>query len=141
MAMNRFGAHLNVDDYVTVDRRAVLRALGASALLAATGGLFARSTWGGAPSSAYPFALGVASGDPTPDGFVMWTRIAPKPLERGGGMPSRRVEVEWSVAADERMRQTVQKGTAVANPELGHSVHVEVAGLEPARDRFRFPLR
>jgi len=35
---------------------------------------------------AYPFSLGVASGDPLPDGVVLWTRLAPKPLE-GGGMP------------------------------------------------------
>ena len=25
----------------------------------------------------YPFTLGVASGDPLPDGFVIWTRLAP----------------------------------------------------------------
>ncbi len=29
----------------------------------------------------YPFQLGVASGDPLPDGFVIWTRLAPRPLE------------------------------------------------------------
>src|SRR5712692_4954029 len=42
---------------------------------------------------AYPFTLGVASGDPLPDGMVLWTRLAPKPLE-GGGMPMANVEVE-----------------------------------------------
>ena len=36
---------------------------------------------------AYPFSMGVASGDPLPDGIVLWTRLAPKPLE-GGGMPT-----------------------------------------------------
>ena len=35
----------------------------------------------------YPFTLGVASGDPTPDGVVLWTRLAPRPLD-GGGMPA-----------------------------------------------------
>ena len=40
------------------------------------------------------------------------------------------------MASDERMQQTVQKGKAIAHPELGHAVHVEVAGLEPARDYF-----
>ena len=34
----------------------------------------------------YPFTLGVASGDPSPDGIVLWTRLAPDPLN-GGGMP------------------------------------------------------
>ena len=30
-----------------------------------------------APFDAYPFSLGVASGDPLPDGIVLWTRLAP----------------------------------------------------------------
>ncbi len=80
----------------------------------------------------YPFSLGVTSGDPTPDGFVLWTRLAPKPLE-GGGMPNENVEVKWQVANDEAMTQVVAKGTAVATPDLAHSVHVEVQGLEPGR--------
>src|SRR5215471_617540 len=46
---------------------------------------------------AYPFAVGIASGDPAPDGVVLWTRLAPKPLE-GGGMPMVNVEVGWEVA-------------------------------------------
>ena len=40
----------------------------------------------------YPFTLGVASGDPWPDSVVLWTRLAPEPLE-GGGMPMTRIEV------------------------------------------------
>jgi alkaline phosphatase D len=80
----------------------------------------------------YPFALGVASGDPSPDGFVLWTRLAPHPLE-GGGMPQENVQVRWQVAEDEQMSKVVAKGTAVATPELAHSVHVEVEGLQPNR--------
>jgi alkaline phosphatase D len=89
--------------------------------------------------NAYPFALGVASGDPLPDGIVLWTRLAPKPLE-GGGMPMVNVEVDWEIARDPRFQNVAQKGTALARPELGHSIHVEVAGLDPGRDywyRFR----
>src|SRR5262245_42164879 len=87
----------------------------------------------------YPFSLGVASGDPLPDGVVLWTRLAPKPLE-GGGMPMVNVEVDWEIARDPGFTSVVQKGVALARPELGHSVHVEVSGLEPAREywyRFR----
>ncbi|HEX3157585.1 MAG TPA: alkaline phosphatase D family protein, partial [Gemmatimonadaceae bacterium] len=80
----------------------------------------------------YPFTLGVASGDPTPDGVVLWTRLAPDPL-RGGGMPPRRVPVRWEIAADEGFARIVQRGEALALPELAHSVHVEVRGL--ASDR------
>ncbi|MGB3795890.1 MAG: alkaline phosphatase D family protein, partial [Alteraurantiacibacter sp.] len=34
---------------------------------------------------------------------------------------------------DERFRDIVQSGTAFARPELGHSVHAEIAGLQPNR--------
>lgn len=80
----------------------------------------------------YPFQLGVASGDPTPDGFVLWTRLAPRPLA-GGGMGDAPVEVSWQVAEDEAMTHVVQQGTAVANAAWAHSVHVEVEGLRPDR--------
>lgn len=82
--------------------------------------------------SADPFSLGVASGDPLADGVVLWTRLAPDPL-RGGGLPPRSVPVRWQVAVDEGMRRVVRRGTATALPGLGHSVHVDVRGLEPAR--------
>lgn len=84
---------------------------------------------------AYPFALGVASGDPTPDGFVAWTRLAPDPII-GGGMPARPVPVRWEVAADDNFRRIVQRGEASALPDLAHSVHVEVDSLSPAREYF-----
>lgn len=80
----------------------------------------------------YPFTLGVASGDPDAEGFVIWTRLAPKPLE-GGGMPHANVQVRWQVASDEAMTKVVAEGTAIATPELAHSVHVEVPGLAPDR--------
>jgi alkaline phosphatase D len=83
----------------------------------------------------YPFQLGIASGDPLPDGVVLWTRLAPRPLEEGGkaGMPNAQVPVRWEVAEDERFRRVVQRGVTTARPELAHSVHVEVAGLLPGR--------
>ena len=133
---SRFCARLNIDEFATVNRRGLLRALGAAALLTSTGGFFARSLWGNPVFATYPFPLGVASGDPATDGFVIWTKIAPKPLERGGGMPKKAVEVEWVVAADPQMGKLVRSGKAIAPPELGHSVHVEVGGLESAREYY-----
>ncbi|BAT54075.1 Alkaline phosphatase [Nostoc sp. NIES-3756] len=82
--------------------------------------------------SGYPFSLGVASGDPLPDSVVLWTRLAPEPLN-GGGMPPVNVPVQWQIARDENMTQVVQQGTVLATPELGHSVHVDVRGLEADR--------
>ncbi|SHN75171.1 alkaline phosphatase D family protein [Cryptosporangium aurantiacum] len=81
------------------------------------------------------FTLGVASGDPLPDGVVLWTRLAPRPTE-GGGMPERPVPVRWEVAADERFRTIVKAGTATAHASAAHSVHVDVRGLRPAADYF-----
>jgi alkaline phosphatase D len=80
-----------------------------------------------------PFTLGVASGYPLPTGVVLWTRLAPSPLQPGGGMPSEVVTVDWEIATDERMSQVVQRGTGYATPEWAHSVHVEVEGLQPGR--------
>jgi alkaline phosphatase D len=86
----------------------------------------------------YPFTLGVASGDPSPDGVVIWTRLARPMLSSDGalGMPARVVDVEWEVAADERFTRVEQRGSTAATPQLNHSVHVEVAGLRPGREYF-----
>lgn len=77
-----------------------------------------------------PFSLGVASGDPAPDGFVLWTRLAPSPLT-GGGMPDQPVPVEWVVAEDEALRRPVASGRTLALPGEAHSLHIEVTGLRP----------
>lgn len=79
-----------------------------------------------------PFQLGVASGDPTSDGVVLWTRLAPDPVT-GGGVPNNPIEVTWEISEDETMKSIVQQGKVVATPELAHSVHVEVNRLEPDR--------
>ena len=71
-----------------------------------------------------PFTLGVASGDPDAGGMVLWTRLAPSPLEPGGGLAPEALEVSWEVAEDEAMVRVVASGTTVATPQLGHSVHV-----------------
>ena len=84
--------------------------------------------------SGNPFTLGVASGYPTSDAVVLWTRLALSPLEPGGGMPQEVIEVDWEVATDERMRTVIQHGVAYATPEWAHSVHVEPSGLDPGRD-------
>lgn len=79
-----------------------------------------------------PFTLGVASGDPLADGVVIWTRLATDPLA-GGGLPPVPVRTGWEVATDEAFADVVRSGEALAMPQLGHSVHVEVDGLQPHR--------
>lgn len=112
-----------------IDRRALLKGAGQLALVAG----FAPQRLLAAPLGANPFTLGVAAGDPWPDGFVIWTRLAPRPLEANGGMPHVAVPVGWEVSEDERFSRVVRKGEALARPELGHSVHVELGGLQPHR--------
>jgi alkaline phosphatase D len=79
-----------------------------------------------------PFAFSVASGDPLANAVIIWTRLAravndPTPLSDTA------IAVEWMVAADERLAQVVRRGIAMALPENGHSVHVDVEGLEADR--------
>lgn len=84
----------------------------------------------------FPFTLGVASGEPAPDGFVIWTRLAPEPLQPDGGMAHAAMSVGWEVAEDARFARIAASGTEVARPELAHAVHAEVAGLAPGRTYF-----
>ncbi|WP_020578736.1 alkaline phosphatase D family protein [Actinopolymorpha alba] len=119
-----------------VDRRRFLGVASAGAAALVFGrGPYTTETLASQKFADYPFQLGVASGDPLPDGVVLWTRLAPKPLDvsGGGGMKSVRVPVRWEVAEDERFRTVVRAGTTSAYPELAHSVHVEVSGLQPDR--------
>jgi alkaline phosphatase D len=80
-----------------------------------------------------PFQLGVASGDPTSTGGVLWTRLAPRPLEPEGGMDGQRVAVGWEVAEDDGFRTIVRQGRSTATPELSYSIHVDIDGLAPER--------
>ena len=111
--------------------------VGGALTAAATVGLGGKAAWAtvGHARARVPagmFSLGVASGDPDADSVVLWTRLAPDPLN-GGGMPPIDVSVHWEVAEDERFRRVVRHGTASARPAWGHSVHVTVAGLRHDR--------
>ena len=105
------------------DRRQFIVALGAATLLPDLKASTTRD----------PFTLGVASGSPRDTSVVLWTRLAPDPLN-GGGMPAGRVEVEYRVYADESRQRLVQRGTVETSEHKAHSVHVLVRGLEPGRE-------
>ena len=116
------------------NRRGFLRKVAGTAALGASGVAFgSRAEAAKRAKGSFegdPFTLGVASGDPLPDSVVLWTRLAPEPLEPGGGAPDRPVPVLWEVAADEEMRDVVRRGVAFARPDWAHSVHVDVDGLD-----------
>src|SRR5207302_11296124 len=121
-----------------MDRRGFLGATARLAALAALGQLGACTQSQPFKFDRDPFTLGVASGDPLPDGVVLWTRLAPDPLH-GGGMSAAPVDVAWEVGRDEAMKDVARSGVTTASPDVAHSVHVEVGGLEAGRpDWFRF---
>lgn len=117
-------------------RRRFLTVTGAAAALAFATNLpgtaqAASGTYDARRIADNPFTLGVASGDPRPDSVVLWTRLAPRPFELGGGLPRKKVQVRWEMAHDERFRRIVRRGTTSAYAEFNHTVHVEPAGLAP----------
>lgn len=107
-------------------RRLVLRCSAA----AASGLLLPGTSFARARFDAFPFALGVASGSPQPHSVVLWTRIAPGALVAGS---TQAIRVGWQVADDESFGRVVQSGQSYAYAELGHSVHIDVQGLQPDR--------
>ncbi len=109
------------------ERRRVLKlaALGATALW------LPRSTWSQARFTSDPFSLGVASGSPTDESVVLWTRLMPKSVDDARLLGT--ITVRWEVAHDDRFARIVRSGQADAQAELAHSVHVEVHGLESER--------
>ncbi|MBE7940470.1 MULTISPECIES: alkaline phosphatase D family protein [Ramlibacter] len=109
-------------DPLFLDRR---RWLQAAASAAATLWL-PRAAWSQPRLQQDPFTLGVASGSPSPDGMVLWTR-----LQLPTGAPA--ATVRWEVAHDAAFTRIVRSGQSQALPELAHSVHAEVQGLAPDR--------
>ncbi|GGN95313.1 MULTISPECIES: alkaline phosphatase D family protein [Haloarcula] len=112
-------------------RRFLQRTGGATALAIVGGSGTATAVDDDGRFTSDPFSLGIASGDPLPESVILWTRLAPSPLERGGGMPEKKVPVTWTVAEAADMRPVVQTGTVFARPENAHAVHVDVRDLDP----------
>ena len=125
----------NISDFATLNRRHLLKALAGSTGLYLTDSL-THAALAVPVFMNNPFGLGIASGDPSATGVVLWTKIIPEPLAPGAGIPRQRFEVEWEIATDEGMRDVVAKGMETAWPELGHAIHAEAEGLLPARDYF-----
>jgi alkaline phosphatase D len=117
-------------------RRTVVKAAAAGAVLAGplTGALPAR-----AATDAPAFLHGVASGDPLPDGVLLWTRVTPTPEAIPGSGTGPSTEVSWVVARDRALTHIVAKGSLTATAASDHTVKADIRGLEPATDYwFRF---
>ena len=133
---------------MTVNRRDLLRGAAAAGALGVAwplaGGLSVAQAQEaaaglGASWDPGPFTLGVGSGDPRPHGVALWTRLAPEPLAPVQQIPDT-VEVEWVLATDRNLRRRVAGGTVATTAAQGHSVHVDVDGLD-ADQRYFYGFR
>nr|WP_202516504.1 MULTISPECIES: alkaline phosphatase D family protein [unclassified Streptomyces] len=85
------------------------------------------------------FLHGVASGDPLPDGVLLWTRVTPTPESIPGSGVGPDTEVSWVVARDKAFTDVVSKGSTTARAASDHTVKADIRGLAPATDYwFRF---
>ena len=70
-----------------------------------------------------PFYHGVASGDPTSNSVILWTRVTPE-IEGN-------IDVVWKVSTDTTFSDTIAIGTFTTNVDRDYTVKVDVQGLQP----------
>ncbi|MEU2223693.1 alkaline phosphatase D family protein [Streptomyces sp. NPDC018347] len=117
-------------------RRTVVKAAAASAVLA---GPLAAAVPARAAADSPAFLHGVASGDPLPDGVLLWTRVTPAPEAIPGSGLGPDTEVSWVVARDRTLTDIVARGSTTATAVSDHTVKADIRGLAPATDYwFRF---
>ncbi|MBB4715853.1 alkaline phosphatase D [Streptomyces luteogriseus] len=121
---------------LTPRRRTVVKAAAATAVLA---GPLAATLPARAADQAPAFLHGVASGDPLPDGILLWTRVTPVPEAIPGSGAGPDTEVSWVVARDKAFTTVVAKGSTTATAASDHTVKADIRGLQPGTDYwFRF---
>ncbi|WP_327694257.1 alkaline phosphatase D family protein [Streptomyces sp. NBC_00459] len=117
-------------------RRTVVKAAAATAVLA---GPLAAALPARAAAEVPAFLHGVASGDPLPDGVLLWTRVTPTAEAIPGSGLGPDTEVSWTVALDRQFTNVVSKGSTTASAATDHTVKADIRGLSPATDYwFRF---
>ncbi|MFJ9810139.1 alkaline phosphatase D family protein [Streptomyces sp. NPDC101158] len=121
----------------TPSRRTVVKAAAVTAVAAPA--LVATASPALADAGAPAFLHGIASGDPLPDGVLLWTRVTPTPDAAPGSGRGADAPVGWELAEDRSFARTVASGTVVASASSDHTVKVDVRGLRPATSYwFRF---
>ncbi|MFI6462008.1 alkaline phosphatase D family protein [Streptomyces sp. NPDC050538] len=117
-------------------RRTVVKAAAATAVLA---GPLVAALPAGAATETPAFLHGTASGDPLPDGVLLWTRVTPTAEAVPGSGLGPDTEVSWTVARDKAFTNVVSRGSLTATAASDHTVKADIRGLEPATDYwFRF---
>ncbi len=72
-----------------------------------------------------PFYHGVASGDPTQNSVIIWTRVTPESFEEDS------LQVQWFIATDTSFSDIVQYGAFTTFADRDYTVKVDVQNLEP----------
>ncbi|WP_326649327.1 alkaline phosphatase D family protein [Streptomyces sp. NBC_01750] len=116
----------------TPSRRTVVKAAAATAVIAAPALAAASSANAASTEEAPAFLHGTASGDPLPDGVLLWTRITPTPDAVPGSGKGPDTAVGWEVAEDKGFTRIVARGTTTSKAASDHTVKVDVRGLRQA---------
>ncbi|MFF4897410.1 alkaline phosphatase D family protein [Streptomyces sp. NPDC001068] len=120
-------------------RRTVVKAAAATAVAAAVAAPLATALPARAASDAPAFLHGIASGDPLPDGILLWTRVTPSADATPGSGIGADTDVSWVVATDRALTNVVSRGSTTATAASDHTVKADIRGLAPATDYwFRF---
>ncbi|WP_405947361.1 alkaline phosphatase D family protein [Streptomyces prunicolor] len=114
-------------------RRTVVKAAAATAVLA---GPLIAALPAGAATETPSFLHGIASGDPLPDGVLLWTRVTPTAEAVPGSGLGPDTEVSWTVATDRAFTNVVSRGSLTATAASDHTVKADIRGLAPATDYF-----
>ncbi|AUH67197.1 alkaline phosphatase [Gordonia sp. PS3] len=108
-------------------------AAGAGALALGVPSVVAAGDARGAPGPRAAFQHGVASGDPLPNGVILWTRVTPTAEATPGSGRGPSSNLVWEMSADEHFGSTVASGSVTTDASRDHTVKVDVGGLAPAR--------
>ncbi|TQK43906.1 alkaline phosphatase D [Streptomyces sp. SLBN-118] len=116
----------------TPSRRTVVKAAAATAVVAAPALAVAASAASASAAEGPAFLHGIASGDPLPDGVLLWTRITPTPDAVPGSGKGPDTAVSWEVAEDNAFTKVVARGATTSKAASDHTVKVDVRGLRQA---------
>lgn len=73
----------------------------------------------------WPFLHGVASGDPTKESILLWTRVMPA---KSGSL-----QVSWELATDSTMRKIFASGVIQTDSSKDYTVKVKIDRLNPGK--------
>ncbi|HEX7887109.1 MAG TPA: alkaline phosphatase D family protein [Phenylobacterium sp.] len=104
---------------MTIDRRKALALLGLGAATSA-------AAQGSAVAQSVAFRHGVASGDPTQDRVVLWTRVTPS-------QPGADVAFTWSLNPIDRRAGGARRGSGVTGAGRDYTIKVDATGLDAGR--------